>query len=449
MTLGAKLRRSTKLEINFPELSRVTLSPREVVLHQCVGKHDVCEISFDKPTTNYYDNLHTGTAIQILWQQNGRQREWLGYVSYVKKPQDGSLQQEVRVVCLGTSFALKQNLPKAFKEATYPDVARRLSKEFGLRFDGINHPRRFPNVTTSSETYWQFLTRIAKDIGYVFFVDNSTLIFKPIDKILEESAEDTPLLQFWGQGKAANDFGLDRTLDSFEFLYGDYVEDGFATRARKTLAGMEPVTGKKIIDGSRPNEKGKNLREEIADVVFDEHISDTNVSSRLLAKEISQGMASLAKFTIPAKMTAQGDPRIRPHTLVYVSGISNEADGYWYVRSVVHTIKAGGLYGCEIVAASDGIGGVSAFKNKYQSLKPRNTRTSRQGVGTLNLESYLKSNSFETVTVTLPDRVQLSSDYTVLRTKRTSIAKTDRLTPVKEARAKVALNKWQTSRPTG
>lgn len=447
MTVGAKLRRNTTFTVSFPELAEVTLAPREVELYQCAGKHDVCTIRFAQPNGTYFEQLETSTAVVVRWTQDGREREWLGYVSHVKKPTNASLFNEIEVVCLGTSFVLKQSIPLTFSNLTFPEVASRIATKYSMRFDGQNHPRRLVSVATSGETYWEFLNDMAQDIGYVFYVDNTVLVYKPINSVIEKAKEDVPLLEFWGQGKPATDYGTDRTLDSLEYLYGDYIDDGHTLRVVKRLAGVEPITGKIVTSTSTPETVGTPLRSKPSDVLFEEQLIDTPVANRVTAKEFAEGHAQLARFTIPARMQSQGDPRIRPHSLVYVKGVSSKADGYWYVRSVRHILKAGGLYGCEITAATDGVGGVSALGAEYQRKSQKDKNTYRKGVGKLTLESYIKGNSFETVTVKLPKRTQTSSEHTLLRTTNMNKVSTTSVISVQDARTAKSLTKWRTTKP--
>ncbi len=67
---------------------------------------------------------------------------------------------------------------------------------------------------------------------------------------------------------------------------------------------------------------------------------------------------------MPANFYAQGDPRIRPFNLVEVSGVDSTTDGYWLVRSVIHTMTRDGHYFADGVVVSDGRGETTKGKSR-------------------------------------------------------------------------------------
>jgi phage protein D len=354
-SLLGKFRKGTNYLVTFPTVPSFTTQPTTVELFQKQYKHDVLLLEFPFVSEELTNQLKTGVPIQFTWTQGTRSKTWYGYIASVTKQNAAQQSRKMRVQAVGASFVLKKRSTKVFTDVTIPEVAEKVAKEHKLKFVGENHPERFNQVTFAGQSQWEWLQEMAKRIGYVFLVDETSLIFSPIDTFLDDSSSDAPIFQLWNERIPTSNTHLDRTLDDFTVLSGENIEDQTASRATKYVGGVDPITGRVIDANKTPSDTGSALRLEISSTLFDEYKSDVVVTRSRDAKLAAEAAAHLARFNLPAVAKGQGDPRVRPFTLVYVEGIAEQSDGYWVVRDVVHRFKLDGDYYVDMNVATDGI----------------------------------------------------------------------------------------------
>lgn len=417
--LMGKFRKSTRYTVEYPTLPSFKVPPENLELRQVSGQHDILLLSYASNRGDYYEQLKTGVPIKFTWSQGSRTKVWYGYVSVTTQTKAGQTNRPTKVFCIGASFILKNSSPRVFSNMTIPEVAEELAKEHGLRFVGENHPTRWPQIGLSGGSYWEWLQENAQKIGYVCYVDGTDLVYRPIDKLLDQDSTNLPIMQYWNVPLTSTNASLDRTLDSIEILSGEYVEDRDTVRAVKQVGGVDPITGQEFFSRKSPDETGKALRTDISGVYFDEHQTQIVANSVEWADSSVEGAAQGVRFTLPAKLIGQGDPRIRPNALVYVDGTGAKTDGAWLVRSVTHGMNRGGEYGVEVIAATDGLGASSV---DFMGISARASEPlSRSIVGKINIEQYLQSATFtngvneSVVTVKLPSSNKGTSDTVSLK----------------------------------
>jgi len=391
--LVGKFRKSTRYRVDFPTLPSFEVQPEFIEVRQVAGQHDIVQLVYTGNRGEYFRQLKTGVPVQLVWSQGARKRVWYGYVSVTTETKAAQTDRPTKVYCVGPSFLLKESKPRIFQNKTVPEAAAILAREVGLRFVGENTLNRLPQLSITTESYWEWLQEHARLIGYVCYIDGVDLVFRPVDKVLGQENSNLPIMQYWGIPTPTTQHAVDRTLDSIQVLSGEYVEWGVDLRTNKQVGGVNPISGKPFLATASPQKVGTSLRRDLSGVLFTSQ-STFVANSYNWAKEVSAAEARLAKFNLPAKLIGQGDPRIHPYGLVYVEGTGSQTDGTWLVKSVSHKMNRTGEYSVELVAATDGLGesNVDFVGNSAASSRPLD----RSIVGKINLEAYLSSAVFNT-----------------------------------------------------
>jgi phage protein D len=351
-----KFRRGTKFKLSFPTLPSLTVQPRRVDLVQKQYHHDILVAEFPTVSPLWFSVVKTGVPVEFNWTQNGLSKTWVGYVSFVSKEMSVATQQLMMVHCISASFPLKEKKTEVFYNKTIPEVASSIANQFGLNFIGENHSRRFDQLTITGKSYWEWLHEQAKRIGYAMVCDNTDLIFRPIDKLIDYSTSNIPVLDYSFPVTPTNTQYIDRTLDSIKVLSGEHIEGGEFSRTVKHVSGVDPISGKVYSSSQSPDSVGTNLRETASDVLFNEFISNEVAHSPVEVGAVTDGHANMSRFNTPAKIMCQGDPRMRPYSAVYVSGTGDSTDGHWIIQEVTHTFHIIGDYEAEVLAVTDGTG---------------------------------------------------------------------------------------------
>lgn len=381
-TSGASRRRITKYKVDFPTLPSIfgdLPQPAEISIVQNERSHDVVVLTWFAMHRQALANLKTGVPVTFEWSKGSVKNSWHGYVSFVSSEMSSANKKMTEVHCVGASFPAKKRELRVFKNKTIPQVAEILAKEVGLNFKGEANPRIFKQLTISGQSYWEWLSEQARRIGYVMYVEGLDLVFKPIDKVIDQASSEAPVLAYFAPMVPTDGLYEDKTLDYFKVLHGEYVE-GMDLRTTKTVAGVNPATGKEFFSTKTPVKSGKPVRKVVNDTLFTEQRTEQVVHDAVSARIAAEGAAHLARFTTPAMVKCQGDPRIRPYKPVVIKGVDKQVDGYWVPLSVRHVMNITGEYSIEMKVATDGVG-------PTQGTSTRSSSTSNLGL--VNIQAAL------------------------------------------------------------
>lgn len=353
---AGKYRKGTDYRIYFPTVPSIGRPPTRARLVQKQNAHDVLILEFDATSEIWFKHLNTGVPVQFTWSQDHRSKTWYGYVSFVTKEVAAQRRKMMQVYCIGTSFVLKDAAARVFTNSTITEAVSTICNEFGLNFIGEPHTRRFEQLSISGHSYWEWVVEQAAVIGYGVIIEGTNLIFRPIDKVINQVVSDTPVLEYNDPNAALGTQIHSRTLDYFRVLRGEHIEMDASSRAIKHVGGVDPFTAALIKSAADPKSVGENLRSNTSDVLFSEYRGDRVVHSDNDSTSTSKGHAHLSRFNLPALVKGIGDPRLRPYSPVFISGTGQLTDGYWIVKEVVHYFTRSGVYEYEMTIVTDGTG---------------------------------------------------------------------------------------------
>lgn len=382
LTSTKKYRRSTTISVEFPTLPSLSATPRRVDLYQKQYHHDVLVMEFAIPSTLWASTIKTGVPMVFKWSQGVTSNEWVGYVSYISTQHKVGREKIMEVHCIAASYPLKQRITKVFKNKTIPQAVEELVRSHGLNFIGDGHSRVFDQLVLSGHSIWEWIQEQAKRIGYVVIVEGTNFYFKRLDAVLDFKSSSVPVMSYSNSDLTMNSQVFDRTLDYLQVLQGENVEGQAHSRSNKIVGGVDPITAKAFSSKQSPKKSGKALRTSDNDVLFDEYSTSQVVNSHEGAVTAATGAATLGRMTIPAKISGQGDGRIKPFNPVFIMGTGDATDGYWIVKEAHHMFQKIGDYQLEALIATDGLGGgkVSSFRTTPDSI-----------VGTVDLKASLAS----------------------------------------------------------
>lgn len=362
-----KWRRGTAYSVKFPTLPSLTVQPGRATLLQVQHQHDILTLQFSKESPKWFALIKTGVPVQFSWRQNNISRTWHGYVSYIVKNAVGQTDNMMEIRCIGVTLPLKERTTRVFTNSTISGAVQKIVTEFGFNFIGVDDDRVFEQLTIAGHSYWEWIQEQARRIGYGVVIHGMDFYFKPFDLLIEQTVSTVPVLAMFHSDAKINTFESDRTLDGIKVLNGEYIETGDGLRTVKNVSGVDPVTGLSVSASRSPVEAGGAVRSRQSGVYFSEVIQDQVVDSQIAATSAANGASQYGRFNVPAQIRGQGDPRIHPFGMVFVSGTGPNSDGFWWVKSVSHQFAWVGDYQTDIEAFSDGTG---ASSKSYARLEP-------------------------------------------------------------------------------
>lgn len=351
-------RKSTRYSLEFPNIPSFVKLPIKAEITQKQYTHDILKLHYLLKSDMWQELLQTGEPVKFSWNNDKSSHTWYGYVYMVVVETAAQREQKMDVVCIGSSFPLKQQVTRVYSNVTIPEVAAEIAKEHGFRFIGENHSTRFEQLVIAGESYWEWLISSAKRIGYGLIIDGMDLLFRPIDQLIDQVGNNVPVLAFEGTTFPRNTRWMERTLDYFRVTNADALEDDVERRSVKHVGGVDPLTAQIYTTTDNPTDVPTSLRKVVAPTLFDEYRTDSVVNTANAAETASHGLAELARFSNPARIKCQGDSRIRPFAPVYIGGTGPTTDGYWMVKESTHRFALIGDYQIDALIVTDGRGEV-------------------------------------------------------------------------------------------
>lgn len=305
-------------------------------------------------------SLLKGTPVKIKVRYEGIAKSFFAYIHHVTHKRETN-KSYTEVHLIGASYVMKQATQDVYMNLTASDIVTKIAKKYQMAYDIAPHSRVFPQVAHAGHTDWELCVRLAKQCGYTFRVDGTTLYFKPI-------SEDFTALKSYARNffltPPAN--GVPPTLYSITPLVGETLEFEDGYKAASAVSGVDPKTGKAFAATQLSLEAGtrKNQNPNLFDR-FDVHTSAHTLEA---AKFEVKAVDERNKFPYRATAVLRGTANLRPDMPMYFSQVNADLDGYWCALEVEHIIE-NGIFTTEVVAGLDTVGSDAAAPNGYLGAK--------------------------------------------------------------------------------
>lgn len=276
--------------------------------------------------------------------------QFLGYVGSYKLLKNASdvaqnnlLTSTVEYTIVGTTQPMQSTVNKGWKNITPSAIAASIAVKYSFR--SIIHPYnsaityRLQNVSD-----FQFLSNLAKEIGYHFYVDNTDLYFVNPKVLLDRnSARNMP--QFWSFNRP----GLWDTIRSFNPIIGTITPDGGIV-ADRFITGLNPRTGNTFTTATA-YDLFSSANSEAVSPTISQYYNKAPAESYYEALQKIQADINNNQYWLTADATLWGDYRVKPNTLVNLTGngLPITESGIWLVKAVTHCIKMPAPTGARIV----------------------------------------------------------------------------------------------------
>lgn len=357
-------RYGTNFEVTFPDFPTFRQVPQWFRITQEQGKQDVIELSYGSFDPHFQKALKTGTLFKVKWNTKYAKNEWVGYVYNGDNITQATVKRNFLLRGVGASFPLKEGGNKIWKNKTAPEIVQDICKQHKLKAVVDKSNVRFGMQSLVGTTKWEKVQELANRIGFHAHISGTTLYFQRIDKLIDQFMSVIPVMSY-NDGTIQPDIVFEaQTLDHFKAKVGDLLELGDYSKKDKVIHGIDPITAKSHTHTAKPTKVGKNVRTNVVEALFKEVSTAVVAETKSLAKELAEGLAHLARFSIHGEGKGQGDPRIAPYRTIEINGTGSDTDGFWVIKRVEHFVTYDGRYTVDFTCMSDGTG-----KNKSGSFR--------------------------------------------------------------------------------
>lgn len=345
-----------------------------------------------------------GTIVEVRW----------GYVGYMGKTRKFKVSKvrgvdhrskvygKVRVTCVGLLSSLNTTKKcRKFVNVRPYQVAEHIAKEYGFsRKNSIigrqNPPASPQTFTQQNQTDAQFLSTIAKKLGWVFKVDNETFVFAPRDKMKKSVPirhytywhdEDGWIISFEPESTVFGVAGTVRVrsrdpkkcvpiavaVNPFDRVQASMGKNTplRSARPKKNETTDCNCSKKQKSLLSKPkihrSKKAGKPGHEISSL----DVGAVNRNKKQVKKEAQVRQAHEQMRVFAADVRQIGDPDLWDEELLSYDGIGYGLDGFWRISRVVHRIDRNG-YTVEMKIRTDAVDLSSQFPGK-KTVKKNNT----------------------------------------------------------------------------
>ncbi|MGW3272791.1 phage late control D family protein [Streptomyces kronopolitis] len=323
-----------------------------IELYQAENAHQVAELTVMHTYNPSVPTQQWRTPAGSVWSENmpvhlrygwwaDESADWHGYVASSRvlasetDPRYGhAVQIPVIYTLTGTSMLMQTRRNRTWRDTSPSAIARTVATEHNLqpRVDGSSV--LFAQQMQSMSD-WQFLSDVSDQIGYRVYVDGTTLWFVRRSTVMQSPDGSVPVFRMT---KAP---GSIDTLREFSAVLGDTDPAG-GVRARYQAVAYNRTSS--VLTPASYSQARTTLHGRQVSAVLDRQYDDRpaasyNQAGRLLAAESDW-------LWVEARAVVNGDPRLRPGSLVDLQGsaLGESNIGLWMVRSAVHKINVNLLY---------------------------------------------------------------------------------------------------------
>jgi phage protein D len=297
---------------------------------------DRCSLRFADPQLTLIDraSFPLGAKLEMLFTAPGGTAAVKLFAGLVASLEPEFDHQEATLVVRGYDRSHMLNHTRrtsAYQAMSYSSIARRLAGNGGLTTGTIDDSGAAATfVQQSNETDWEFLWRLADEIGFEVHVSDQQLNFRKAGS--GPTAE--PVRLAWGEQLVA--FRPRVTA----------VQQAESV----TVRGWDPATKEPIEATAEPAPTGAAIGIERAEAVSalgggTVTVADQPIRTAAEATAVARSVAArLGEAFVEAEGTALGDPRLVGGAKVSIEEVGSRFGGTYTLSSATHVLRAGRGY---------------------------------------------------------------------------------------------------------
>ena len=282
-------------------------------------------------------------------------KELTGYIHDIKNIQEAQ-KNFTEITFIGASYVMRQASQQVFRTTTADQIVKQIAIKYGFAYKITPHTRVFPHISQGGMTDWEFLVKLAKQIGYFLRAEGTSLFFQPLLQDFSELNAEAPVF-------TKNDAGFRNKNGIYTFSprIGETLSHFGADKSAISIAGVNPRTGVAFKYTKQP--RSTATREMVQPELFDKHDTHVVANDYITASFESQAADDKSVFPYSADAEVTGVAKLRPGHPIYLENVGDEYSGYWTVLKVEHHIVEEKLntqrYTTKLFLGTDSLGTVT------------------------------------------------------------------------------------------
>lgn len=187
-------------------------------VYQSSESHDILVLKYKGAIgASKYDDIKKGDPVKFTWKSGINTSVFIGFVHTIERIATYS-NTFTEVTCINNSSLLKKPSKKVYKNLTADAIISEITDTLPYGFKALtsNSKYVYSSIPQSGQSYWQFMCQLAKQSGFALRAENTQIIFKNKDVLLNEKLPYAPTFHYYDLAP----FGAStmQTLLSFKVL---------------------------------------------------------------------------------------------------------------------------------------------------------------------------------------------------------------------------------------
>ena len=333
------------LDIQFPTLDSNLHRAYEFSLTHARYEHELAKIYFLNWSVEY-DSIASGTPVSVTVNGFNASRTMNGYVHHVQ-PDISPDKNYVEVSVIGASYSLKQQGQGVWVDSTADMVVADIAKKHGFSYIATPHPRVYDQILQAGMTDWELLVKLAKQCGYSFKADNTTLVFQPLTQDFTDMRQQANYYALGGLDKKSTG------IFSFKPLIGEAIPFEDAQKSAVAIGGVDKSNANTFVNTNQ--KQIKTTRKTSKPAVFDRYLTNVVAPTFEIAKYESNAADERNRYAYRGEVVLPGNPKLLPDTPIFLDGVGNSYSGFWTILSVEQTVEEH-MYTTTALVGTDSLG---------------------------------------------------------------------------------------------
>lgn len=179
-----------------PRFSKILVSAR---VYQNTESHDLLVIRYKGAIgASMFDDIKKGDPVKFTWTSGVNSSVFIGFVHTIERIATYA-NTFTEVTCINNSSLLKKASKKVYQNVTADAVISEITETLPYGFKALtsNSKYVYPTLPQSGQSYWQFMRQLAKQSGFALRAENTQIIFKNQDSIINEKLPYAPTFHYY------------------------------------------------------------------------------------------------------------------------------------------------------------------------------------------------------------------------------------------------------------
>lgn len=178
--------------IKAPNLDLILLGAE---LFQAMEEHDRLVLHFKGKPFEGNTVLISGDPVKFTFRSGKVESNFYGYIHTVHQVNgiDGG---NTDVVCVSSSYLLKDTSQKIYRQVTADQVVSRIAAKYSMEAITQRHPRIKESIVQAGQSDWQLLRRLAKQTGFALRTENTTIFFVSKAKLFQSKKDSAAYFKY-------------------------------------------------------------------------------------------------------------------------------------------------------------------------------------------------------------------------------------------------------------